>query len=67
MTYLDEWKEFVWSLDLEENFGPDKKYKARGGKFYKEGRAEYASSVECLETINHMEHDGYPPVSYGLD
>ena len=45
LTYLDEWKEFVWSLDLEENFGPDKKYKARGGKFYKEGRAEYALSL----------------------
>lgn len=67
LTYLDEWKEFVWSLDLEENFGPDKKYKARGGKFFKEGRSEYACSVECLQTINHMEHDGYPPDSYGFD
>jgi hypothetical protein len=67
LTYLDEWKDFIWSLNLAENFGENKKYKARGAKFFKEKRAEYASSVECLMSLKHMEHDGYPPDSYGYD
>ena len=46
LKFLDEWKEFVWDLDMVENFGPDKKYRDRGGKFHKEDIAEYASSVE---------------------
>ena len=69
LKYLDEWKDFVWDLDLPNNFGPEpgKTFKARGGKFFRENRAEYASSVECLKTIRHMEHDGFPPDSYGFD
>ena len=56
LTYLDEWKDFIWSLDLAENFGEDKKYKARGGKFFKEKRAAYASSVECLMSLNLVQY-----------
>lgn len=69
LKYLDEWKDFVWSLDLENTFGPepDKPYRARGGKFFKENRAEYACSTECLMSLKHLEQDGYPPDSYGLD
>jgi hypothetical protein len=25
LTYLDEWKEFIWGLDLVNTFGRDKK------------------------------------------
>ncbi len=67
LKFLDEWKDFVWDLDMVENFGPDKKYRDRGGKFHKEDRAEYASSVECLMSLDHMTHDGFPPDSYGYD
>ena len=67
LTYLDEWQKFIWDLDLPNNFGQGKKFKARGGKFFKEGRSEYASSVECLNSLRHDEHDGYPPDSYGYD
>ena len=57
LKFLDEWKEFVWELDLETNFGPGKKYTDKGGKFFKEERSEYAASVECLQTMDHMKQD----------
>jgi len=67
LTYLNEWKDFVWELDLEKNFGPEGIYKDKGGKFFRENRSEYATSIECLRSMNHMEHDGFPPDSYGYD
>lgn len=67
MTYLDEWKDFIWSLNLEETFGPNKTYKDKGGKFFKENRSKYATSIECLRSMDHMDHDGFPPDSYGYD
>ena len=62
--HLDEWKDFIWSLNLEETFGPNKTYKDKGGKFFKENRSKYATSIECLRSMDHMDHDGFPPDSY---
>jgi len=69
LTYLNEWSDFIWSLKLEENygFGNDKSFKAQGGKFYRENRSEFSCSQECLESMNHDTHDGFPPDSMGYD
>jgi len=37
------------------------------GKFYREGRPEFSTSLECLKSMPHDEHNGFPPDSYGYD
>lgn len=69
LTYLNEWSDFVWSLNLEENFGfgKENKFEAKGGKFFKEKRSEYSCSPECIKSMPHDTHDGFPPDSMGYD
>ncbi len=37
------------------------------GKFMKEDRPEFSTSLDCLASMNHNDHDGYPPDSFGYD
>ena len=60
LALLDEWKDFVWGLDMS-------RLMKRRGKFFREDRAEYAASIECLGSMIHEEHDGFPPDSHGYD
>ena len=60
LTLLNEWKDFVWGLDMS-------RLMKRRGKFFREDRAEYAASIECLGSMIHEEHDGFPPDSHGYD
>ena len=60
LTLLNEWKEFVWGLDMA-------RLMKRRGKFFREDRSEFATSVECLSSMDHEEHDGFPPDSHGYD
>ena len=60
LTLLDEWKDFVWGLDMS-------KLMTRKGKFFRENRSKYATSVECLSSMEHDTHDGFPPDSHGYD
>mgnify|MGYP004090540807 FL=1 len=39
----------------------------RKGKFFRENRSKYATSIECLSSMEHDTHDGYPPDSHGYD
>lgn len=60
---LNEYKEFI----LENR--PDEKLPnwSKKGKFMKEGRPEYATSLECLNSSSAEDHDGFPPDSWGYD
>ena len=60
LTLLDEWKDFIWSLDMS-------KIMTRKGKFFRENRSKYATSIECLSSMEHDTHDGFPPDSHGYD
>ena len=60
LKLLDEWKDFVWSLDME-------KLQTRKGKFFKEDRSKFSTSIECLNSMDHDTHDGFPPDSHGYD
>ena len=60
LNLLDEWKNFVWGLDMT-------RLMKRRGKFFRENRSEYACSIECLSSMIHEEHDGFPPDSHGYD
>jgi len=63
LKLLDEYQQFVI------NNRPDKllpNWKTKG-KFMKEGRPEYSTSIECLKSMPADTHDGYPPDSYGYD
>ena len=60
LTLLNEWKDFVWSIDAPALL-------TRKGKFFKEERSEYATSIECLKSMDHESHDGFPPDSHGYD
>ena len=33
----------------------------------KENRPEFSTSLECLESMPHEDHDGFPPDSFGYD
>jgi hypothetical protein len=64
LNYLNEYKDFV----LQNR--PDKlvpNWPLPKGKFKKENRSEYSTSLECLKSMPHDTHDGYPPDSYGYD
>lgn len=37
------------------------------GKFFREGRPEYSTSLECIKSMKPDTHDGFPPDSYGYD
>ena len=37
------------------------------GKFMKENRPEFATSLDCLKSMPHDTHDGFPPDSFGYD
>ena len=54
-------------MDVEKNFGSEGIYRDKGGKFFREDRSKHATSIECLRSMDHMEHDGFPPDSYGYD
>jgi len=60
LKLLDEWKTFVWGLDMSQLM-------KRKGKFFRENRSLYATSIECLNTMEHDTHDGFPPDSHGYD
>tara|TARA_R100000951_G_scaffold116156_2_gene126770 strand:- start:859 stop:1575 length:717 start_codon:yes stop_codon:yes gene_type:complete len=63
LTLLDEYKDFIL------NNRPDKtlpNWKTKG-KFKNEDRSEFATSLECLKSMDPKTHDGFPPDSYGYD
>ena len=37
------------------------------GKFKKEDRSEFSTSIECLKSMDPNTHDGFPPDSFGYD
>ena len=37
------------------------------GKFMKEDRPEFSTSLDCLKSMPHDTHDGFPPDSFGYD
>ena len=61
---LNKYSNFVQSLI---DSGEINDIRPHGSKFYKEGRAEYAASKECLMSMNHKREVGYPPDSRGID
>ena len=60
---LNEYKDFVLNNRPDKNV-PSWRTK---GKFLKEGRPEYSTSVECLKSMDPNIHDGFPPDSFGYD
>ena len=63
LTSLDEYKDFVLE-NRPDKLLPNWPVKA---KFAKENRHEYATSLECLKSMDPETHDGYPPDSLGYD
>jgi len=63
LKLLDEYRDFVLT-NRPDKYLPNWKTK---GKFMSEGRPEFATSVECLKSMPHDTHDGFPPDSYGYD
>lgn len=63
LTLLDEYKDFVINNRPDKNL-PNWKTK---GKFMREGRPEYSTSLECLKSMPVESHDGFPPDSFGYD
>lgn len=63
LTVLDEYQTWLMANRPDVNL-PNWKTK---GKFMKEGRPEYAASIECLKSGQVEAHDGFPPDSYGYD
>ena len=63
LTYLNEYQQFILDNPPNEKLPnwPSK------GKFFKEGRPEYAASWDCLKNTPVESHDGFPPDSYGFD
>lgn len=64
LNVLDEYKEFVMANRPDKLFSDNWPVK---GKFLKENRPEYATSLECIKSMNPETHDGFPPDSYGYD
>ena len=64
LNVLDEYQKFVIENRPDKLFSENWPVK---GKFFREGRAEYATSLECIKSMNPSIHDGYPPDSYGYD
>ena len=63
LPLLDEYKDFVIQ-NRPDKLLPNWRTK---GKFLKEGRPEYATSLDCLKSMNVQDHDGFPPDSFGYD
>jgi hypothetical protein len=63
LKLLDEYKDFVINNRPDKNL-PNWKTK---GKFMREGRPEYSTSLECLKSMPVETHDGFPPDSFGYD
>ena len=63
LKILDKYSNFIMENRPDKNL-PNWKTK---GKFYREGRPEYATSLECLKSMPHDTHDGFPPDSFGYD
>lgn len=63
LQILDKYSNFIMENRPDKNL-PNWKTK---GKFFKEGRPEYATSLECLKSMPHDTHDGFPPDSFGYD
>ena len=63
LPLLDEYKDFVIQNRPDKTL-PNWKTK---GKFLREGRPEYATSLDCLKSMNVPDHDGFPPDSFGYD
>ena len=63
LTILDKYSNFIIENRPDKNL-PNWRTK---GKFYKENRSEFATSLECLKSMPHETHDGFPPDSFGYD
>ena len=63
LIYLNEYQQFITDNPPDKNL-PNFPMK---GKFHSEGRSEYATSLECLNSTKPDEHDGFPPDSFGYD
>ena len=63
LKYLNEFQEFVTANPPDQRL-PNFPMK---GKFHSEGRSEYSTSLECLNSTPAESHDGFPPDSYGYD
>ena len=64
LTVLDEYRDFVLANRPDKIFSDNWPVK---GKFLKENRPEYATSLECIKSMKPETHDGFPPDSYGYD
>ena len=63
LTVLNEYSDFISNNPPDVNL-PNWRTK---GKFKKEGRSEYAASLECLKSTPADSHSGFPPDSFGYD
>ena len=63
LTVLDEYSNWVSQNPPDVNL-PNWRTK---GKFKKEDRSEFSTSLDCLKSMDPNTHDGYPPDSYGYD
>jgi len=64
LTVLDEYRDFVLANRPDKIFSDNWPVK---GKFLKEDRPQYATSLECIKSMKPETHDGFPPDSYGYD
>jgi len=64
LTVLDEYRDFVLANRPDKIFSDNWPVK---GKFLKENRPQYATSLECIKSMKPETHDGFPPDSYGYD
>ena len=63
LQILNKYSNFIMENRPDKNL-PNWKTK---GKFRKENRSEFSTSIECLKSMDHANHDGFPPDSYGYD
>ena len=63
LQILDKYSNFISENRPDVNL-PNWRTK---GKFMKEDRPEFATSLDCLKSMPHDDHDGFPPDSFGYD
>ena len=63
LTVLNEYSDFISNNPPDVNL-PNWRTK---GKFMKEDRPEFSTSLDCLKSMPHDTHDGFPPDSFGYD
>ena len=63
LTVLNEYSDFISNNPPDVNL-PNWRTK---GKFKKEDRSEFSTSIECLKSMDPNTHDGFPPDSFGYD